>query len=285
MKLSQIFDNKVDQNEIKSKYLWNINQNGSKKIMLRVSLSKFKIDSSWKSSSCPIGTLNCIALPNNRSFGMIIEEENGIQYLFIADKYFNLKIIETPIKVTFDPRCFISCYYDNSIFIFENYFNLHQELGKANLAKRYFISQNKWILLTKFPEIYPTTCIGLNEKIILSDDTTGIWVYDIILDSYSYHIPIKTNNNSAEQIFIKASEKLYMIIRSGINEIYCCEDPLSEWHFVSSFNDKIFRRSLIPRVYYKDSIYFLTGLTLYEFSLKNFESKKVKKLIKEAFLT
>ncbi|CAG9312731.1 unnamed protein product [Blepharisma stoltei] len=276
MRLSHIFDKKVDQNEIESKYLWNLHNNAITKIIHRINLITFKIDYSLVFTEYD-SILSCTAIPNNQIYGMKVKKFSKYhQYLYLSDENFNIKEIETPIKHPSIRHYFVSCFYDDSIFIFESEYNFGLGDNKVHKASRFLISKNQWVHLTNFPFDFLTSCTGLNQKIIISTDQPGLWIYDICLDSYTHHLPIADINVTVEHKFIKFSGRLYMIMLSQVSKVYSCEDPLSEWKFECDFKDQIFGQEIFPHVFYEGSIYYLRGATLYEFSLSKFESKEVK---------
>ncbi|CAG9312727.1 unnamed protein product [Blepharisma stoltei] len=277
MKLSCHYDKEIDQNEIESKYVWKFPNWWYSKAIKRINLSNPMNYSSWTYDSS-ISIQYFKSLPNNQVFGLNIEGYNHLQYLFILDELFNLKKLETPIKIPLAYRYHAACFYDDSIFIFDAP-GSNWERGVCR-ARRYFIKENKWINLSALPFECPKLCSGIKQKIIIIADTPGIWIYDIVLDSYSQHFPNEECwNLSSEQVLIKFKGRMYKISRLNANHVYYCDDPLSAWTYVCAFKDNLFCRVLLTRTFYEGSIYYFCRGTLYEFSLTKFEPKPANAII------
>ncbi|CAG9312724.1 unnamed protein product [Blepharisma stoltei] len=271
MKLNQIVDKEVDQNGIESEYLWDLSKRESWLDLNRVNLSTFEVDFSFSGWAY---IKNLMTLPNNQFFGLKIRNsDNDHDYLFISDKKVNVKIIEKFPKNPYDWDL-ISCFYDDSIFIFACY---EQEGKFYTCAKRYIISQNKWIYFSSLDFGIFNSCIGLKQKIIIiqNGSESGAWVYDILLDNYYFYKNIRIGNLYF-CTFIQDLGKIYLIGRDGefdteLYNIHTFDDPLSEWTFLGYYNN-------IPIcnyfTHYKGSIYFVRD-QIYEFSLKNFETRKI----------
>ncbi|CAG9312733.1 unnamed protein product [Blepharisma stoltei] len=276
MKLSKIFNKAIDENEAESKYLWIVNKWTWTRATYRIDLSALTIDLSYNlSSSNNIFIIDYSILSNNKFFGIMFKENSSrLRYLFISDENFNIKIIDTLPAA--EPYWFVHCAYDNSLFYFDSYPHKSQSSG-AYRFRRYLIPKNKWVYVPNFPSELPESWVGFNQKIIFINKKPGIWVYDIFLNSYSQHFPIKDLGKSGNKMLLRISGKIYVICYLKVPRIYCCYDPFSEWTYVCEMERKIICKERAPFVYYEGSLYFLVlNSALYEFSLKNFKSQNKK---------
>mmetsp|Transcript_27039 Transcript_27039/g.26672 ORF Transcript_27039/g.26672 Transcript_27039/m.26672 type:complete len:107 (+) Transcript_27039:2-322(+) len=96
------------------------------------------------------------------------------QYLYISDENFNIKEIETPIKHPSIRHYFISCFYDDSIFLFESEYSFIHGESKVRRVSRFIMSKNQWVHLTNFPFDFLASCTGFNQKIIIATDEPGV---------------------------------------------------------------------------------------------------------------
>ncbi|CAG9324729.1 unnamed protein product [Blepharisma stoltei] len=274
MKISQLLDSEVDQNEIESKYLWYLTQKSSN----RINLSAFTIDLSWSSKNLYISPR--MALPSNQIYGIgNYTLSDNFQSELIVDENSNIKTIQGPKRKDKYCNFFTSCYYDDSILTFECNFDKSSSTT-IQLAKKYLISMNKWVCLCPLPSESPISCIGFNQKILIvveSYKKYGIYLYDIILDSYTYGIPVSDLEKKHLKTLVKSKGKIYLIILySKFYEIYSTDDPLSEWDFVCCFQDCLVYLGLSARTFYEGSIYYIRENSyLYEFKLSNYKSKAV----------
>ncbi|CAG9312723.1 unnamed protein product [Blepharisma stoltei] len=205
IELCQILDKEFDQNEIESTYLWDFDSYAAQTLS-RIDLSTLAVDFSRAN---PILIKYSMSLPKNQMLGIYNKED--LQYLFIADENFNIEIIDSCSTSSYVHYCFTSCFYDDAIFIFEGEIDFSQGGIISQHAKKYLISQNKWVYLSE-PLCYsPYSCTGINQKIIIADNGPYLWVYDIFLDSYSSTF-IKYFDKKAEQILVKVSGKIYLIV-------------------------------------------------------------------------
>ncbi|CAG9312720.1 unnamed protein product [Blepharisma stoltei] len=218
-----------------------------------------------------------MALPKNQFFVIVEKSREPGQHLYISDANFNIKEIKNPTKPLLLNLEFTFCFYDDSIFMFKDCFDMSEGLNVVPDARRYIISQNKWINLNVQYCGYPYSCVGFKDKIIFAGWMSGIWIYDILLDSYSQHL-IRNFDTEENKMLLKISGKIYLLV-PYLSKILYCDDPLLDWMLLSNFHDTLFCERASPHVYYHGSIYYFRrdlNSTLYEFSLSKFSSKPTK---------
>ncbi|CAG9312722.1 unnamed protein product [Blepharisma stoltei] len=278
MKLNLIHDKEEDQNEIESKYLWNVHLFSAWTTIWRLNLSTLSIDGSFGYHFKNYWMRPIMTLPNNQFLGMYIDTYRYKKVYFISDENFSTQIIDIaeaePLNNSYD---FVSCFYDDSIFIFENELKISTQECIANHAKRYFITQKRWVMLANYHFGNVISCLGFNQKIVMIyKQTNWLIVYDILLDSYNSYLPIKDTGNSEVKAIFKTGGRLYLISYSKSYKIHVTDDIYSEWTFVYNFKDNSHDWFFDARAFYQGSIYLLSRLyfNTFKFKMTNFEFKK-----------
>ncbi|CAG9312719.1 unnamed protein product [Blepharisma stoltei] len=130
--------NQLDQNEIESKYIWNM----CKSNINTIQRFRWFCNRLFPGINGFFDIRYWMALPNNQFFG--IASARFLLFLFISDENFNINPIKNSLYQKHAPYSgyFSSCFYDDSIFVLEQE---HEDSSSIDSFKRYIISQNKWM--------------------------------------------------------------------------------------------------------------------------------------------